>query len=81
MNDVVSSRIERGDDKHAYGVFVPDLPGCFSAGDTWDEALENAKEAIEGHLEVLSDGSEAIPEAGLLEKHADNPDMDQAAPL
>ena len=30
-----------------YGVSVPDLPGCFSAGRTLDEALENIKEAIE----------------------------------
>lgn len=33
--------IERGDDTHAYGVVVPDLPGCFSAGDTLDEAYVN----------------------------------------
>jgi len=38
--------IESGDSKHAYGVVVPDLPGCFSAGDTLDEALTNAREAI-----------------------------------
>lgn len=28
---------EPGDEKHAFGVVVPDLPGCFSAGDTLDE--------------------------------------------
>ncbi|MFP3374822.1 MULTISPECIES: type II toxin-antitoxin system HicB family antitoxin, partial [Gammaproteobacteria] len=38
--------IEAGDHEHAYGVIVPDLPGCFSAGDTLDEAIKNAKEAI-----------------------------------
>ena len=38
--------IETGDDSHAFGVVVPDLPGCFSAGDTLDEAIDNAKEAI-----------------------------------
>ena len=38
--------IEPGDEKHAYGVIVPDLPGCFSAGDTLDEAIANAEEAI-----------------------------------
>ena len=36
-------------------VCVPDLPGCFSAGDTLDEAMENAKEAIELWLEVAID--------------------------
>jgi len=39
--------IEPGDEQHAFGVVVPDLPGCFSAGDTLDEAIDNAKEAIE----------------------------------
>lgn len=31
----------------AVGVWFPDLPGCFSAGDTLDDALSNAREAIE----------------------------------
>ena len=35
--------IETGDAKHAFGVVVPDLPGCFSAGDTLDDALTNAR--------------------------------------
>ena len=38
-----------------YGVTVPDLPGCFSAGRTVDEAFEMAKEAIELHLEIWKD--------------------------
>lgn len=33
--------------EHAIGVAFPDLPGCFSAGDTFEEAYANAKEAIE----------------------------------
>ena len=41
----------------AFGVVVPDLPGCFSAGDTIEEALDNAHEAIELWIEsVLDDG-------------------------
>ena len=39
------------DDGSSYGVTVPDLPGCFSAGDTLDEAFEMAREAIFGHIE------------------------------
>ena len=38
--------IEPGGKSHAYGVVVPDLPGCFSAGDTIELAYENAKEAV-----------------------------------
>ena len=45
-----------------YDVMVPDLPGCFSAGDTLAGALANAKEAVECHLEgILMDG-ERIPQ-------------------
>lgn len=53
--------IEFGDDKHAYGVTVPDLPGCFSAGDTLDEAIASAKEAITGHIELLVELERDIP--------------------
>ena len=34
-----------------YSVWVPDLPGCASQGETIEEALENIKEAIELYLE------------------------------
>ena len=33
--------IETGTDTQAFGVVVPDLPGCFSAGDTLDYARGN----------------------------------------
>ncbi len=53
--------IETGDAKHAFGAVVPDLPGCFSAGDTLDDALTNAREAILLHLEGLLDDGKAFP--------------------
>ena len=53
----------------AYGVVVPDLPGCFSAGDTLDEALDNAKEAIELWLETVIDDGGVVPEAKSLMFH------------
>jgi predicted RNase H-like HicB family nuclease len=55
-----------------YGVTVPDLPGCFSAGDTLEDALTHAVEAIECHLEgLLLDGDE-IPPAQSVESHLKN---------
>ena len=45
----------------AFGVVVPDLPGCFSAGDTIEEALDNAHEAIELWIESVLDGGGAVP--------------------
>ena len=61
--------IEPGDDKHAYGVVVPDLPGCFSAGDTLDEAMDNAREALELWLETVIDDGGAVPEPRPLGEH------------
>jgi predicted RNase H-like HicB family nuclease len=60
--------IETGDSKHAYGVVVPDLPGCFSAGDTMDEALTNAREAILLHLDSLLDDDKSVPEPSTVEQ-------------
>jgi predicted RNase H-like HicB family nuclease len=44
--------IEEATENTTYGVAVPDLKGCFSAGETYDLALNNAKEAIELWCEV-----------------------------
>ncbi|VVE55146.1 HicB family protein [Pandoraea communis] len=41
------------DDGSVYGVTVPDIPGCYSYGETIDEAVRNAKEAITSHIETL----------------------------
>ena len=35
----------------SYAVYCPELPGCCSAGDTEEEALANAREAISLYLE------------------------------
>lgn len=56
-----SIAIEPGTEKTAYGVAVPDIPGCFSAGDTNDEAYDNAKEAIEGMCETMAEDGLALP--------------------
>jgi antitoxin HicB len=45
-----------------YTVTVPSLPGCISEGDTFDEALENIKEAITLYLEVMKKDGEKIKE-------------------
>ncbi len=50
------------DEDGYFVVQVPSLPGCISQGKTREEALENIKEAIELHLEVLEERGEPIPE-------------------
>jgi predicted RNase H-like HicB family nuclease len=57
-----------------YGVTVPDLPGCFSAGETLDEALQEVVEAIETHLEGLLMDGEPIPTPQTVEHHQEDPD-------
>lgn len=50
------------DKESDYGVTVPDFPGCFSAGDSIEDALSQAREAIELHLEGMLDDGEGVPE-------------------
>lgn len=46
----------------SYSVYVPDLPGCTSTGDTRDEALANIAEAIRGHIALLKESGEPVPQ-------------------
>lgn len=57
-----------------YGVTVPDLSGCFSAGKTLDEALAMAKEAIEFHMEELIESGQPVPKPKRIEDHRKNRD-------
>jgi predicted RNase H-like HicB family nuclease len=45
-----------------FSVSVPALPGCVTWGDTFDHALQMAREAIEVWLEELQEHGEPIPE-------------------
>ena len=54
--------IEQGNGQTAWGVVVPDLPGCFSAADGGiDEAIDKAKESIELWIKVARDAGQDIP--------------------
>lgn len=68
--------IETGNDTTAWGVVVPDLPGCFSAGDSLDEAYENAKEAIDLWINTALDNGEIIPMPKSLSDHRTNPEFE-----
>ena len=54
MSQYVAIIEDAGPDK-AIGVWFPDLPGCFSAGDTLDEAMSNAAVAIALYAEALEE--------------------------
>ncbi|MDZ3799840.1 MAG: type II toxin-antitoxin system HicB family antitoxin [Xanthomonadales bacterium] len=53
--------IEAGTDTTAWGVVVPDLPGCFSAADTLDEAMTAVEEAAAAWIDSALDAGKVIP--------------------
>lgn len=61
------------DDGVRFGVTVPDLPGGFSAGDTFDEALESVVEAITLHLEGLVEEGCEVPIPRPIAEHRQKP--------
>jgi predicted RNase H-like HicB family nuclease len=64
--------IEPGTDTTAFGVIVPDLPGCYSAGDGLDEAVAGAEEAAAAWIDAALDAGEAIPAPSSLEAMRQN---------
>lgn len=48
------------EDGKGYYVIVPSLPGCFSQGQTIEEAIKNAEEAISLHVRVLKEEGEKV---------------------
>jgi predicted RNase H-like HicB family nuclease len=57
------------DNDTSYGVSFPDLPGCISAGETFAEAIENASQALAGHLAVVMEADgDPVPNARSLEE-------------
>jgi len=49
------------EDSGGYHVFCPALPGCHTQGDTFNEAIENIKDAIKLYIESLEAHNEKIP--------------------
>ncbi len=49
------------DEGEGFWVSVPALPGCFTQGETYEEAVGRAQEAIECHLEALAKSGQPIP--------------------
>ena len=57
-----------------YGMMVPDLPGCYTFGDTVADVLKQAVEAIELHLEGMLLDGDTIPEPKNIAFHETNPE-------
>jgi predicted RNase H-like HicB family nuclease len=62
------------DEGSDFGVSFPDLPGCVSAGTTMQEAIVSAEEALRGHLSILVDMDQPIPEPTTIDEVQANPE-------
>lgn len=49
------------DDATGFGVSFPDFPGCISYGETVDDALRMAREALAFHVEGMKEDGDAVP--------------------
>lgn len=49
-------------DSHGYFAFCPELQGCYTQGDTYEEVLENIRDAIRLHIEDRIESGEEIPQ-------------------
>ncbi|ETK16475.1 hypothetical protein H096_25556 [Pseudomonas sp. FH1] len=58
-----------------YGVTIPDVPGCLSAGRSFSEALHNVREALALHLEGVIADQEQLPQVLAIDVHLNNPDF------
>ncbi len=74
MSHYVAIVEDAGPDR-AVGVWFPDLPGCFSAGDSMDEALVNAPEAIVLYAEALFASRRPLPPARTLDELKRDPEF------
>ncbi len=52
--------IEQG--STSFGAYVPDLPGCVAAAETREEVVKLIHEAIEGHIRLLREDGQPVPE-------------------
>ena len=54
--------LDPDEEEGGYTVTVPALPGCVTQGDTLEEAIAMARDAISGYLEALAKTGQPIPE-------------------
>ena len=53
-------------DKSGYFAYAPELQGCYTQGDTFEEALENIKDAVKLHIEDRTAKNEPLPSSEIV---------------
>jgi predicted RNase H-like HicB family nuclease len=67
------------DEDSAVGVVFPDLPGCFSAGDTYDKAIANAHQALRLYAEAELSAGRQLPKPRSFEALYRDPEVREDA--
>jgi predicted RNase H-like HicB family nuclease len=62
MKKIYWAEVCKEEGKNGFGVVFPDFPGCVSMGDTMDELICMAHEALQGHIESMQEYGDEIPE-------------------
>ncbi len=62
MTEYIYKIVIEPQEEGGYTAYVPKLPGCISEGETYEETLENIKEALELYLEVMKERNDTILE-------------------
>lgn len=65
------------DEDSSYGAYFPDLPGCYSAGDSQEEVIENGRISLRLYIEDLIQRGSALPAARSLEQLMTDADVRQ----
>lgn len=66
------------DEDTAYGVYFPDLIGCFGAGETEDEALDNARVSLRMYVEDLIESGQSLPRSRTVQELRTDRDVRQS---
>jgi predicted RNase H-like HicB family nuclease len=56
-----------------YSAYVPDLPGCVTTGPTLRDTKRSMQEAISGHLAVMREFGDPIPQPTTVAEHIQIP--------
>jgi predicted RNase H-like HicB family nuclease len=64
-----------------FGVSFPDFPGCVTAGTSLEDAAAMAREALEGHVALMAEDGEAIPEPGSMDAIMADPENRDGTPV
>ena len=65
------------DEDSSFGAYFPDLPGCFAAGDSQEEVLENARISLRLYVEDLIEDGKPVPLPRSLDQLTTEPEVQE----